>query len=447
MAKLKTDLNMVFDIRVLKALVFPCLVSFLALLITSSCTKAKQRSDEAPPFHLELDMSGAEYAQLLKSKPTLLNESNESDELIDGDEKALKPVLDLGKRNMDLLSYINKHRDPAHVISLTSKATQAGIPVDQPREYNVAIVLNSYNDLVGKMPTELKNILLNGGAFPENPPIDEEEYKAWGLKTDVVYQIGMRWLLMKPYLGHYAKRLKEDVRGFYNLSRDPNLAKDLASWSTLDSVRQTTLRNWLIGSCYNAEDLSTCKRELASAEKSVADLKSFASRVMTLSKKHWDHYFVMQWDRSDIDWSSKKPEVFRIPFVDPKDSDVVDYLRTNIEEEWQWKNWNLRLEFQAGSELTMTHLRYEAGVTPHVEVPNTIVMDKNQPRTEYDSRWTIRHEFGHILGFADCYIEFYDQAQEKMISYQLDITNLMCSRRGEFKQTHFDELKRVYFKN
>src|SRR5439155_5532825 len=97
---------------------------------------------------------------------------------------------------------------------------------------------------------------------------------------------------------------------------------------------------------------------------------------------------------------------------------------------------------------TMTHIVWEAGATPHVESApgSTITMDENSLLSEYDVQWTIRHEYGHVLGFPDCYHEFYDVEEEVFVSYQLDVTNLMCSRRGKLKETHYNELKKAYFK-
>ena len=76
---------------------------------------------------------------------------------------------------------------------------------------------------------------------------------------------------------------------------------------------------------------------------------------------------------------------------------------------------------------------------------NSLTMDANQSLAEYHVRWTIRHEFGHTLGFPDCYVEFYDTSTQEMISYQVDTSNLMCSRRGKLQEKHYNELKRVYY--
>ena len=73
-------------------------------------------------------------------------------------------------------------------------------------------------------------------------------------------------------------------------------------------------------------------------------------------------------------------------------------------------------------------------------------MDANAPLTEYDVKWTIRHEYGHVLGFPDCYLEFWDKELKAIVSYQLDTSDLMCSRRGHLKQRHFDALRDAYFR-
>ena len=95
----------------------------------------------------------------------------------------------------------------------------------------------------------------------------------------------------------------------------------------------------------------------------------------------------------------------------------------------------------------MTHVVFQAGATPHVNgiAGSEITMDGNRNMAEYSSRWTIRHEYGHVLGFPDCYVEFFDVGAGVMVNYQLDITNLMCSRKGKLQERHYLELRNAYF--
>ena len=171
---------------------------------------------------------------------------------------------------------------------------------------------------------------------------------------------------------------------------------------------------------------------------------SFFKKFSAKSKDIWNGFFRLDVTRRDVRTTATS---FAIPFILPSSPVIADYLKGNVEDEWHWENWALNIGFvSSGDTKTTPHIRFEAGATPHVNRlgGNEITMDENQPVTEYGSQWTIRHEFGHVIGFPDCYIEFYDTKAKIIVAYQLDITNLMCSRRGHLKQTHRDELKKIY---
>jgi hypothetical protein len=237
----------------------------------------------------------------------------------------------------------------------------------------------------------------------------------------------------------------------------------------LSADRKAELSGWLVGECRNIEgvtdtpadpdkpdtpvDANLCQTKLNTAIQRNGNPWSFHQTYVGQAAAHWDSYFDIPAHRSDVTWTGSNPGVFSIPFRDPGREDVKNWLRDNIQDEWKWQTdegpWQLTLAFQpGGSDSEITHVKFEAGATPHVNgiAGNEITMDGNRNIGEYTSRWTIRHEYGHVLGFPDCYLEFYDSAAGEMIQYQLDITNLMCSRKGHLQQRHYDELKRVYFK-
>ncbi len=134
-----------------------------------------------------------------------------------------------------------------------------------------------------------------------------------------------------------------------------------------------------------------------------------------------------------------------MPFLDPLDKMVEDFLTYNLQEEWKFLSWQLVLSFSQSASI---FIRFEPDAMPNVDVVggNQITMNKNAPLTEYDVQWIIRHEFGHTLGFVDCYLEFYVPSENAMMAYQIDIDNLMCSRQGHIQQTHYEQMKKYYFK-
>ena len=408
-------------------------VGFVVLILMGSISSASA-SRSRGVHRFDLEMTGAEYARILSEHP-------QSNLLSD----PLDPILAMGTRNLALLVEINSHRDAAHQISLSSKETETGFPIDAPREINEKISLAEFANLTATMPLTIRSLLTSTDPLPTTLPIPDQDYIEWGFKTDRVYQMTVRWIMERNNLGDYAEFRQNDIRGVYYLDRTPGIENQLKSWSTLTPDKQTQYRDWLIGICGNTDNRVGCSARLDDAI-STGTVWSFWSRYIKASRDLYASFFKMEWNRQDIVWSQADPLTLTIPFVDPHSPVVASYLQDNIEDEWKWNDWHLRMVFQVGDKSTMSHLEFQKAVVPHVEVPNTIVIDENQPFTEYDSRWMIRHEFGHILGFPDCYVEFYDTDREVMVSYQLDTSNLMCSRQGQFKQIHFDELKRVYFK-
>ena len=106
--------------------------------------------------------------------------------------------------------------------------------------------------------------------------------------------------------------------------------------------------------------------------------------------------------------------------------------------------WKLGVDFS--SVTNAIELVWRPGSTPHVPYlgSNQIIMDANTSVHEWEVQWTLKHEFGHNLGFPDCYLEFYEPETKLIVAYQMDLTDLMCSRKGNIKKRHIDELQRVY---
>lgn len=380
--------------------------------------------------HYDLEMSGSEYRDIL----------SRSDTIRPGD---LAPVLALGKRNLDWLKHINQFRDEAHKLVFSSAETQIGTPIETPSKYNQASVLQDYQDALAAMPAAMRDVLGTTIAFPDNPTVEESDYLAWARKVDRVYSFACRWLMMQPWLGELANRRWMDVRGYYFLSREQNLESELKNWPNLPAQEKARLRPWLIGICVNANNsLSGCGSTLKKAEAANA-LWKFHSDYFPQAQKVWDHFFSLDYQRSDAVWLVQA-NLLQIPFQNPRNEEIHKFL-LNIEEEWQINDWHLVLSFK-NSQSNIPHIVFEPSVTPHVNGigGNEITMDSNVPLTEYTVQWIIRHEFGHVLGFKDCYVEFYDSEDKSILNYQLDTSNLMCSRRGKLQLQHYDELKRVY---
>ncbi len=385
--------------------------------------------------HLDLELSGAEISKIYDSQKRIVRISEE--------KSRLDQAVRAGKRNLEWLQFINEDR--SEKISFTNPANQRGIPIDKPSEYNEAIAYQKYTDTVAQMPLTMRKVIVDGENFTKEPPVAIDDYILWGDKIDRAYQTAIRWMMMEPYLSQLANRRYQDMRGYYFIEQEPNRDQTLDSVHNLPPEKKEQITNWLIGVCLNSRlDETSCTTQVkASIRQKTA--KAFYLQYRPASQKIWNSFYSIPTLFPGIEWTVHQPDLAKVAFLDPPTQIMRDFLRVNLEDEWKWENWKLKIDFGSSSGVDVI---WEPGITPHVPGlgSNQIYMDSNAPLTEWDVQWTIRHEFGHVLGFPDCYLEFYDASRGVIINYQFDTTDLMCSRSGRLKERHFTEMKQHYLK-
>lgn len=413
------------------------LCGLLVCFTTSLHAAAYEEESNYELPHLDLEMTSYEYREL-----TAVFLENKGDD-------PLNPILDAGQRNLDWIEWINQSRADGDKLELSSEETQPSIPIEQASFSSRTLIMNEWQELLDTMPEAMRAVLLDWEELTRDPPLPDEQFLNYAKALDRTYQRASRWLLLEPKLRRYAAAAYKDVRGFYYLRNETNLEQKLRGWDALAAMERQRLSGYLVSLCVNSrESVDFCRDQLATALLRDRQAWSFYSEYFPSGKEVWDAFFEIPRRRTDIVWSRSNPDVMRIPFLDPRRSDVTSWLRENIQDEWHWVGWNLILDFRATGSITMTHVVFKDGATPHVNsiAGSEITMDGNRSLNEYASRWTIRHEYGHVLGIPDCYVEFYDEAAGVMVAYQLDTTDLMCSRRGRMKERHYEQLKEAYFR-
>lgn len=394
-------------------------------------------------LNLPPGLTGEDYTVLLQQTKLPFTTLN------NGAEAHLPRIIEIGKRNLIWLGVINNSRPFDHQLSFNSPETQNSCPIEQPCEYNPEVVLAQFKDLWSRIPKEMRETLEGQMAFTSDLPVPVSEYLKWGLQIDKVYQTAARWMLMKPYLEELTQRQTEDVRGYYYLSQLPKRQEKLATPATLNDTEKARIGEALLQLCMNSSTpRAACENTLQAEMQNGGDLNTIYDRYSSYGQANLEaHWQITPGNkRQDIVWNATSPMIAKIPFKDPGKAQILSFLVENVEDEWKWNDWQLRLDIQSGGG-AMPFLEFEPGQLPHVLGigGNKIVMDASSPLNEYGIRWAIRHEFGHVLGFPDCYVEFFDVSRSMMITYQLDVDDLMCSKRGRMKERLYQELKRVYY--
>ncbi len=404
----------------------------LALVAFVFSMSGSARADKVP--HLELELESRDYQKLLEQRRA---ESSADDF---GSDDKLQPSLDMGKRLLEWLTFINKTRPDNQKISFTSPETTVAYPIEKPNRSNPDLISAKYEALKAEVPSWIRKVVFEKGDFISELPASDAAFIKHGFNLDRNYQSAARWTLQEPSLWAYAMRRNMDVRGYHALNKDQDLASKFQNWASLASSEREEILTALTQLCRNSFGDSKCKNSVDGAKDDGAKLSALHDDWLPAGKKQWDSNFKMSNLRKDVQWSGNLME---LPFQEPKGADIRAFLVDNIQDEWKLNGWNLKLKFD---ESAAAYVRFVAGATPNVNGigGNRITMDANAPLTEYGVQWTIRHEFGHVLGFPDCYIEFYDSDEKVMINYQLDTANLMCSRRGKLRDIHFQALKEAY---
>lgn len=406
----------------MKTLIF----TFVALITSAA---------QAVP-HMDLEMSSEEYRQHLRQIPKNKFVKN---------DPAIEASLKLGERLSKWIAIINASRPADQALRLTSAQTRRGIPIDKPSIYSPSIIETQAEKIISELPASMRAVLTSADPLPTSPGIDDETFIIQGRLVDRNYQSAARYKTVDLYRSYYVQAAGNDVRGYFYLNQNKITAYDLKEVSAIDGAKLPFITDALEKICLNnSHPVADCKAAVARAVQK-NQLATIYNQYFPAAKRNWDDFFVIPdyARRSDLVWTDN---VFTVPFNTPTIAKFIPYLQDNIEEEFRFATWGLRMNF--GTFADGPVLIFKPGVVPHVNGlgGNEIVMDSNQPIEEYESQWTIRHEFGHVLGLPDCYHEFYDETLKAYVNYQLDTTDLMCSRAGNMKERIYNELKLAYGK-
>lgn len=225
---------------------------------------------------------------------------------------------------------------------------------------------------------------------------------------------------------------------------------DAAEFVNLEPEKERWARDNALDLCRSFSNENTCQYQY---KKSKAD-KTLGSMIQYYSDRFERERFAPLFKlrpthskyRCEVDNSDGEKTVMLIKVMGNSflKETLIDLL-AHVETVWSSQTFALQFEIvNQYSPEVVTILPSNKGISYVPDNNNRLVYLS----TTIDlaiMKHVLAHEFGHVLGFPDCYIEFFDNAKRELVYYEIadKNTNIMCSLKNNVRvqDDYFTQLK------
>ncbi len=237
----------------------------------------------------------------------------------------------------------------------------------------------------------------------------------------------LRWQSLQCSLKELSQRKSKDLRGYFAYLKEKN---------NPDGVRKRQ-NSAAIKLCEDFHSPALCISEQSILKRQNRESnfnEHYEKMGLAKSKVFFDRYSVQRFschkDQNTI--------VLEIPYVGDQTLAAKlggGFLRLERAVANRWSNDQLKviLKRVEKKEEGVIDFVWKGGAISYVERSNPFTINLSEFLYGETLTLTVSHELGHVLGFPDCYHEFYDRKAQEVIYYSLDKEgdNLMCTMSSE----------------
>lgn len=323
---------------------------------------------------------------------------------------------------------------------------------ESPSAYGAQSIPRAYDDALAKAPAAVAAVIRSDAELPHAVP--------GGLTiaqvADSLREVNRTYSRAARYLALYDWRFSLDARSrdfrpYLRLRADRvALEADAADWSRLAPSARVAWLDRVTPACPvgGVPGCDSRRVELLDRSATPAQARDFLALALAGGTKAYERLFTIVAPHPGVSVSTVDGELqveFRTSGIA---QDLLSWIQAKVDDGFLFPG-SVRLRLAARGENAVrgvVRIEWLAGALPHVNAVggDVIVMDANVTRWQEQTQVTLTHEFGHVIGFPDCYVEFWEPANEQFVFYSLDPDDRMCALSGGTLPRHERELRGAF---
>ena len=300
-------------------------------------------------------------------------------------------------------------------------------------DYKTPLVINL--EELEKKITDLKNKSLNEEYVSGNAT-------SMAIELYYLYQNTMRFEAQKCNMTALAAKKTSDLRPYLEMN-DFCKEKEGAPACGADTIRNlsaseaTFIEERTIKMCEAFDQTNVNCQAQYNIEEQKKNLPSLVSQYQTrFQKERFEKLFLLRSSHLRFQCIKDDEEIVTMNLKVSSigwDTNTLKSLLTFVSSMWTRGNFRLAIELVEETGSDVIEIRPTTGGVSYVPDNENRLVYLSQSLDIDTKKKVLAHEFGHVLGFPDCYTEFFDKQTNDFIYYEMgkDNNNIMCSLRND----------------
>ena len=250
-----------------------------------------------------------------------------------------------------------------------------------------------------------------------------------------LYNKAQRFEDLRCFFGTLVNKQSGDLRPYYTL-RD-YCSKENADGTCAESeyANNDEVKKNILQICESFNSKFHCLLEFSMNQRA-STLAAFANRYQQkFVREKIDTLFQLRPSHSIFSCQKNQDQiVMNVEVFAPGfNQQLLQNLLAVVEQTWTSQAIKVQIKILQAPTANSVQIISIANGISHVPNDNNHIVYLNTTLPTYTMSLVLSHEFGHVLGFPDCYIEFFDIAKKELVYYELDANNMdiMCSLKSE----------------